>query len=76
MQKDMNIEHIWLYILLTTLGAALLRVGITGRFYSVGRGGARGLVATIKSLPVKIVFILLGLGIFAWLIVDLKKGFR
>lgn len=67
----MNIEHIWLYILLTTLGAALLRVGITGRFYSVGRGGARGLVATINSLPVKIVFIVLGLGIFAWLMVDL-----
>jgi hypothetical protein len=72
----MNVEHIWLYILLTTLGAALLRVGITGRFYSVGRGGARGLVSTNKSLPVKIVFILLGLGIFALLIIDLKKGFR
>jgi hypothetical protein len=72
----MNIEHIWLYILLTTLRAALLRVGITGRFYSVGRGGARRLVSKIKSLPVKIVFILLGLGIFGWLIVDLKKGFR
>jgi hypothetical protein len=71
-----NIEHIWLYILLTTLGAALFRGGITGKFYSVGRGGARGLFATVKSIPIRIMFVALGLGLFVWLILDIKKGFR
>ena len=58
----MNIEHIWLYILLTTLGAALLRVGITGRLYSIGRGGARPPLLRLTLYPSKIVFIVLGLG--------------
>ena len=72
----MKIEDIWIYILLTTLGMGLLRVGITGKVRSTGRGGARGIVATIESLPIRITLIALGLGACTWLIVDLARLFR
>ena len=72
----MDMDHIWLYIILTTVGVALLRIGITGQVRSVGRGSAVGVFAHVKSVPLRTFLSLLGLAALVWLFVAISKGFR
>lgn len=64
----MNLDNIWFYILVTTLGAAFLRIGITGQVRSIGRGSARGVTATVKSIALRIGLALFGAVLLIWLI--------
>jgi len=56
----MSLDNIGLYIILTACGAALLRIGVTGQVRSIGRGSARGVTATVRSIPLRVGFVVLG----------------
>ena len=56
----MSLDNFWLYIILAACGAALLRIGVTGQVRSIGRGSARGVTATVRSIPLRVGFVVLG----------------
>ena len=62
-----NIVHSALALVLVFVNGAL-----TGRFYSHGRGGPPKLIASVKSFPFRIFFLVVAACLFAWLIVDLR----
>ena len=57
---NLNLGNMWIYIVATTCGVALLRIGITGQVRSVGRGSARGITASVRSAPLRAGLILAG----------------
>lgn len=71
----MLLDRIWIYVLLTTLAVAFLRIGITGRIRSVGRGGGRSITGTIKPAAWRILLAVLGSATLLWLLLDLAKRF-
>lgn len=60
----------WVDIICLAVAAAFLNGAITGNFYSHGRGGRRTLFASVKSSPARVVFLLVAIGVFAWVIRD------
>jgi len=69
----MNFLNIfWFDLLALALVMVLFNGALTGRFYSHGRGGPPKLIWTVKSAGLRLIFLLLGLSIIAWLVFDLR----
>jgi len=64
-------SEFWIYDLMCLLvGIAFLNGALTGNFFSGGRGGRR-LILSVKSVPARIVFLLISIGmlvLFAWMV--------
>jgi hypothetical protein len=61
---------IWLSIICLTISMALLDIGITGKTYSRGRGGQRGLLASTTSFPLRSFLFVIGLLLIGWVVLD------
>ena len=64
---------IWIDILAVIFAVSLLDGAMRGAFYSSGRGGNRPLIATVKSVRIRLVIGVLGIVVFAWAISDFLK---
>ena len=60
----------WLDIVFVVVSVSLLEGAIKGTFYSYGRGGNRGLIATVKSVPVRLAISLIAIVLLTWAIWD------
>jgi len=58
----------WLVIICLALAMAFLDLAITGRTLSHGRGGQRALIAEVRSVPLRIVFFIVGIGVIVWIV--------
>jgi len=59
---------IWLVIICLALAMAFLDLAITGRTFSHGRGGQRALLAAVRSVPLRVVFFIVGIGVIVWIV--------
>jgi hypothetical protein len=68
----MNIlDRFWLDLILCALAIVFLNGAITGNFYSHGRGGGPKLIASVKPFGARIGFLIVSIGMFLWLVLDL-----
>ena len=58
---------LWLIVICLTLAMALLDLALTGRTYTHGKSGLAPL-ATTKSVPLRLVFFLIGAGLIFWMV--------
>jgi hypothetical protein len=63
----------WLDVGAFVLTTWLLIGALTGKFYTGGRGGGHRLVASTNSRSARLLFLVLAVGIVAWLIIDLGR---
>jgi hypothetical protein len=47
--------------------------GLTGQFFTGGRGGGQKLIASTRSRPARVLFLLIAIGLSIWLIIDLRR---
>ena len=63
----------WIDIILLFVSMAFLKGGITGEFYSVGRGSLRAPIAKVKSVRARAIFLFIAAGLFTWVIQDFTR---
>jgi hypothetical protein len=62
----------WIDFIASIIASWFLRGTLTGNFYTSGRGGGVRLVASIKSKLARFVFLLIGVGIVVWTVIDVR----
>ena len=62
----------WTDLLGLVMAIAFLNGAVTGEFHTHRKGGGHRVIDSVKSLPARVVFLLISLGIIVWLIVDLR----
>ncbi len=63
----------WIDLIYLAMVIAFFNGAITGQFHTNRKGGGRILIASVKSLPVRIAFLLISVAMIVWLIVDLRS---
>ena len=61
---------LWLNIICLAIAMAFLDLAMTGRTYSLGKGGQRALLVSVKSVPLRLGFLLVGTGVIIWVVRD------
>ncbi len=61
---------LWFDIICLAIAMAFLDLAVTGKTYSYGRGGQRALLASVKSAPLRLGFLVSGIGVIAWVLRD------
>jgi hypothetical protein len=64
---------LWIDLIGLSVALVLFNGSLTGRFYSHGRGSRKKLIASTDSPMATLLFLILALGISAWLVVDLRR---
>jgi hypothetical protein len=60
----------WLNIICLAVGMAFLNLAVTGKTYSHGRGGGRTLFASVRSVPARVLCLVIAIALFTWAIKD------
>jgi len=69
-------DAFWSDLLALAGSLVLLNGALTGRFYTHGRGGPPKLIWSVKSVGLRLLFLLLALTMCAWLVLDLQHKLR
>ena len=67
------LNRFWIDLLCLAVLIALFNGAIRGQFYTNRKGGGRILIASVKSAPLRMMFLLVSLAMLVWLIIDLRS---
>jgi len=63
-------QAFWLDLVALAVATSLFTAAITGEFYSIGRGGRRTPIASVKSVAPRAAFLLVSFALFVWVVKD------
>ena len=69
------LESLWPDLFGIAFALVFLNGGLTGRFYTHGKGGPPKLIVSVKSPFVRAVFLIVALGLAGWIATDLARKF-
>jgi hypothetical protein len=67
------LNFLWLDLICLAIVCVLVNGAIAGKFYSHGRAAHPKVIASVQSYCTRITLFLLGVGLAAWVIIDLKR---